>query len=67
MNDKLPIIDAAMEKVNWRIVDKLRRTEAAAETGLGRMHGLGAVAAHWPTLKPVTTDSVLVAHGSPLS
>ena len=40
VNDRLPIIDAAMEKVNWRIVDKLRRTEAEAETGLGRLHGL---------------------------
>ena len=40
VNDRLPIIDAAMERVNWRIVDKLRRTEAEAETGLGRMHGL---------------------------
>ena len=29
-----------MEKVNWRIVDKLRRTEAETETGLGRLHGL---------------------------
>ena len=40
VNDKLPIIDAAMEKVNWRILDKLRRTEAETEQGLGRLHGL---------------------------
>ena len=40
MNDKLPIIDAAMEKVNGRILDKLRRTEAETEKGNGRMHGL---------------------------
>ena len=40
VNDKLPIIDAAMEKVNGRILDTLRRTEAATETGIGRLHGL---------------------------
>ena len=40
VNDKLPIIDAAMEKVNGRILDKLRRTEAETEKGIGRMHGL---------------------------
>ena len=40
VNDRLPIIDAAMEKVNGRIVDKLRRTEAETETGIGRLHGL---------------------------
>ena len=40
VNNKLPTIDAAMEKVNGRIVDTLRRTEAATEQGIGRMHGL---------------------------
>ena len=40
VNDKLPIIDAAMEKVNGRILDKLRLTEAETEKGIGRMHGL---------------------------
>ena len=40
VNDKLPIIDAAMEQVNGRILDTLRRTEAETETGLGRLHGL---------------------------
>ena len=40
VNDRLPIIDAAMEQVNGRIVDTLRRTEAETETGLGRLHGL---------------------------
>ena len=40
VNDKLPIIDAAMEQVNGRILDTLRRTEAETEKGIGRMHGL---------------------------
>ena len=40
VNDRLPIIDAAMEQVNGRIVNTLRRTEAETETGIGRLHGL---------------------------
>ena len=40
VNDKLPIIDAAMEQVNGRILDTLRLTEADTEKGIGRMHGL---------------------------
>ncbi len=41
--------------MNWRIVDKLRRTEAATETGLGRMHGLLRRA--W--LRPLVTGLVV--------
>ena len=55
VNDKLPIIDAAMEKVNWRILDKLRRTEAETEKGLGRMHRLLLRA--W--LRPLVTGLVV--------
>ena len=55
VNNRLPIIDAAMEKVNGRIADKLRRTEAETETGLGRMHGLLRRA--W--LRPLVTGLVV--------
>ena len=40
VNAKLPLIDAAMEQVNGRILDTLRRTEAETAQGIGRLHGL---------------------------